>query len=89
MDTVRKMFKLGVKEESSSKLSRLTGKMMSALGIIWSLQAFLLPQGRAHNKTLYKHTYSSTHIEIKCAVLNVERKKSEALMKRRKHLQIY
>lgn len=69
----------------SLKLNRLIGRLHRALGADNRSQKLLISQ-KSNNNTTYTNTYSHSHVEIKRILLNVERRKAEALMERTRRI---
>ncbi|MCK4953424.1 hypothetical protein KAS14_06545 [Candidatus Bathyarchaeota archaeon] len=72
-------------KENGSKLNRLAGRLLGALGVDTRSQMLLNSQKPNYN-TAYTNSYSYSHMEIKSVLLNVERKKSEVLMARQRRI---
>lgn len=81
---VTEMYRPNLKE-NGSKLNRLAGRLLGALGVDTRSQMLLNSQKPNYN-TAYTNSYSYSHMEIKSVLLNVERKKSEVLMARQRRI---
>ena len=84
MQMVTEMYRPNLKE-NGSKLNRLAGRLLGALGVDTRSQMLLNSQKPNYN-TAYTNSYSYSHMEIKSVLLNVERKKSEVLMARQRRI---